>query len=126
MVVKITTGHRGNLAGLAEAEAIDRENGVVSLHGSEMDGESITTTVVLGQSTTGSSTLASSTNLSSQANGVTAMDQSDDEHGDASDESDSMDFDDDDDDDDGSDLVSNATLGDDITAQLAAAGWISD
>jgi hypothetical protein len=32
-----------------------------------------------------------------------------------------MDFDDDDDD-DGSDLMSNTTLGDDITAQLAAAG----
>ena len=39
------------------------------------------------------------------------------------DSDDSMDFDDDDDDDDdGSDLMSNTTLGDDITAQLAAAG----
>lgn len=50
-------------------------------------------------------------------------DHTDDEQGGdaASDESDSMDFDDDDDD-DGSDLMSNTTLGDDITAQLAAAG----
>lgn len=50
-------------------------------------------------------------------------DHSDDEHGGdvGSDDSDSMDFDDDDDD-DGSDLMSNTTLGDDITAQLAAAG----
>jgi hypothetical protein len=52
-------------------------------------------------------------------------DHSDDEQGadmEGSEDSDSMDFDDDDDDDDGSDLMSNTTLGDDITAQLAAAG----
>ena len=50
-------------------------------------------------------------------------DHSDDEQGGdvGSDDSDSMDFEDDDDD-DGSDLMSNTTLGDDITAQLAAAG----
>lgn len=49
-----------------------------------------------------------------------------DDGGDAgSDDSDSMDFDDEEDDDDGSDLISNATLGDDITAQLAAAGKLS-
>lgn len=50
-------------------------------------------------------------------------DHTDDEQGGdvGSDDSDSMDFDDDDDD-DGSDLMSNTTLGDDITAQLAAAG----
>ena len=56
------------------------------------------------------------------ADGV--ADHSDDEQGAdmGSEDSDSMDFDDDDDDDDGSDLMSNTTLGDDITAQLAAAG----
>ncbi len=50
-------------------------------------------------------------------------DHTDDEQGGdvGSEDSDSMDFDDDDDD-DGSDLMSNTTLGDDITAQLAAAG----
>lgn len=119
MVVKVASNHRSNLAVLAEAEGIDAENGVASLHDSEMDGEAISTTVVLGQGANNNST-----NISSQVNGVNAMDHSDDEHGGdgASDDDDSMDFDDDDDDDDGSDLVSNATIGDDITAQLAAAG----
>ena len=54
--------------------------------------------------------------------GAGAGDQSDDDQGCdlESSDSDSMGFDDDDN--DGSDLMSNTTLGDDITAQLAAAG----
>ena len=98
MVVKMATSNGGSLAAIAGSEA-----GNGSAPGLD------------GTDTTG----ASAGDV-----GDDIADQSDDDHGaDAgSDESDSMDFDDDDEDDDGSDLMSNTTLGDDITAQLAAAG----
>ena len=106
MVVKMASTNGGSLAVLTGLEAGN---------GTALDRPGNATT-------TESSRLADGDE--DAADGCVA-DHSDDEQGadmEGSEDSDSMDFDDDDDDDDGSDLMSNTTLGDDITAQLAAAG----
>ena len=103
MVVKMATSNGGSLAVLAGSEAGNGSSSAAGLDGTAAEAR---TTAAAGGRVEDD-----------------IADHSDDEQGgDAgSDDSDSMDFDDDDDD-DGSDLMSNTTLGDDITAQLAAAG----
>nr|SVE74061.1 EOG090X02DX [Daphnia barbata] len=101
MVVKMTSSNGGSLAVLAGSEAGNGSSSAADVGGTDVAVEACSGGRVEDD----------------------IADHSDDEQGgDAgSDDSDSMDFDDDDED-DGSDLMSNTTLGDDITAQLAAAG----
>nr|SVE75000.1 EOG090X02DX [Daphnia dolichocephala] len=101
MVVKMTSSNGGSLAVLAGSEAGNGSSSAADVDGTDAAVEACSGGRIEDD----------------------IADHSDDEQGgDAgSDDSDSMDFDDDDED-DGSDLMSNTTLGDDITAQLAAAG----
>ncbi len=101
MVVKMATSNGGSLAVLAGSEAGNGSTSAAGVDGTDAVAEACSGGRIEDD----------------------IADHTDDEQGGdvGSEDSDSMDFDDDDDD-DGSDLMSNTTLGDDITAQLAAAG----